>query len=105
MRSRVRPNLDLWDRFLEWEHDARRRAAFLGDINWESREEEEQTPVAGDDVPGEKPRDDTADYECLLAYMEQVKKEEDPPWQPPELNDDDALKLAMEQSKLEDLRH
>jgi hypothetical protein len=55
--------------------------------------------VGDNDIPGEEPTDDALNYLGLHTYerelAEDVKQEKDLPVQPPELDDDEAFRLAI----------
>jgi hypothetical protein len=63
--------------------------------------------VGDNDIPGEELSDDALNYLGLLAYKrelaEDVKQEKDLPVQPPELDDDEAFRLAITHSEMKDL--
>ena len=69
-----------WNEFLEWEHEVRRRSSWVGDFLPEDGLLELPMPVAGEedsddagigteDIPGEDVRNDTEDWEALMANM------------------------------------
>jgi hypothetical protein len=79
----------------------------------EMEEDEEEVPpevhvkqeVGGDDIPSEKPRDDTEDFCCSVAYgiLDAMERGEAPP-SPPPLTEKEQLRVALLVSEEEEKR-